>query len=88
MIEPVVVGSAWRGRGVGTALLAHVRRAATERGHRWLMLKPVGRNIDAIRFFHREGFGTLGQIELLSDLGSPRYQWQRAGDLHDLPFDA
>jgi hypothetical protein len=36
-----------------------------------LNVRPVGRNLEAIRFFYRAGFELLGRPELFMDLQSP-----------------
>ena len=45
-----------RGRGVGTALLAEVRRVAADAGCRRLWLITTNDNVDALRFYQRRGF--------------------------------
>jgi hypothetical protein len=52
--------------------------AARHAGLRGVEVHPAARNSDAIRFFHREGFDVLGQIELVLDLARPE-RW-RAGE--------
>ena len=49
---------AWRGRGVGRALLAAILRAAQERGHRTLMLSA---QTHAAGFYARAGFAVVGE---------------------------
>jgi hypothetical protein len=41
--------------------------------------RPVARNEEAIRFFHRLGFDALGQVELVLDLRPPAEQRWRPG---------
>lgn len=67
-LEPLVVGETWRGRGVGRALAARVIDAARQLGFPRLRVRPVGRNADAIRFFHALGFDVLGRVDLRIDL--------------------
>ena len=68
-IEPVVVASGYRGRGVGRILLNHVIKISKELGVLCLSVKPVARNLDAISFFHSSGFKTLGHIQMFMWLG-------------------
>ncbi len=63
-LEPIVVAPAHRGAGVGARLAHVVIEEARRRGVRFLNVRPVGRNAEAIRFFHREGFRLLGRLEL------------------------
>ena len=42
--------------------------AARERGARTVKVRPVGRNVEAVRFFHGLGFDILFQLELGMDL--------------------
>ena len=74
-LEPIVVSVAYRRRGVGRALAEAVVASARDRGLRQVLVRPVGRNAEAIRFFHAQGFGVLGQIELIVDLAAPE-RWR------------
>jgi GNAT superfamily N-acetyltransferase len=67
-LEPLVVAEACRGRGVGRALAEAVIAAARELGFPRLRVRPVGRNTEAIRFFHALGFDVLGRVDLRIDL--------------------
>ncbi|MHB0974044.1 MAG: GNAT family N-acetyltransferase [Thiobacillus sp.] len=57
-IGRMAVLPAWRGRGVGRALLAAILRAAQERGHRTLMLSA---QTHAAGFYARAGFAVVGE---------------------------
>jgi GNAT superfamily N-acetyltransferase len=70
-VEPIVVASDCRSDGIGYALLARVVAEARELGVRYLSVKPVARNLEAIAFYHGFGFCTLGEIEMFMDLGTP-----------------
>jgi GNAT superfamily N-acetyltransferase len=77
-LEPLVVSEAWRGSGVGRALAETVVAAARELGFPRLRVRPVGRNADAIRFFHALGFDVLGRVDLRLDLdATPRVPGER-----------
>ena len=67
-LEPVVVSQAHRGQGIGRLLAETVISAAREGGARTIQVRPVGRNVEAIRFFHELGFDVLYQLELGMDL--------------------
>jgi GNAT superfamily N-acetyltransferase len=45
-----------RGRGVGTALIAEVKRVATQAGCTRVWLITTNDNVDALRFYQRRGF--------------------------------
>jgi len=44
---------------------------AKELGVRYLSVKPVARNVEAISFYYDFGFQTLGEIEMFMDLKAP-----------------
>jgi ribosomal protein S18 acetylase RimI-like enzyme len=71
-LEPLVVATGVRGRGVGRALTERVIAAARAAGLRRLDVQPAARNVGAIRFFHDAGFDTLGQLELMLYLEEPK----------------
>jgi N-acetylglutamate synthase-like GNAT family acetyltransferase len=67
-VEPIVVAARCRGAGVGQALLGRLTEEAQKLDVRYLSVRPVARNVEAIAFFHGSGFQTLGHIELLVEL--------------------
>ncbi|MFX0064333.1 MAG: GNAT family N-acetyltransferase [Candidatus Hermodarchaeota archaeon] len=67
-IEPVIVKKEHRNRGIGKILLNFIIREAEQTGIRFLSIKPVIRNIEAIRTFYNVGFQNVGSIELFMDL--------------------
>jgi N-acetylglutamate synthase-like GNAT family acetyltransferase len=77
-LEPIVVSTEYRGRGIGRTLAEVVIANARERGLRQVIVSPVARNTEAIGFFHSCGFEAVGQIELVLDLVDPE-RW-RAGE--------
>ena len=87
-VEPVVVTEAVRDQGIGRRLISRVVEEALARGHEYLAIRPVARNIAAIQRFHAAGFRTLGgHIDLTMDLAARRHQWLPGASLHDLDFD-
>ena len=70
-IKSMHTAKAARGRGIGRALVEAVLAAAGERG---VVVRPVGRNAEAIRFFHALGFDVLSRVELLRHSGD---LWRR-----------
>ena len=86
-VEPVIVADRLRGRGIGRLLLDRVAREAADRGFEWLAVRPVARNVSAIRRFHAAGFRTLGgRVDLTMDLVDRRHGWLEGAQLHGLDF--
>ena len=67
-IEPIVIRSEFRSRGVGTLLIEHLKAEARERGVEYLSIRPVARNVEAIKCFYLAGFSLLGHIDMFIDL--------------------
>ena len=67
-LEPIVVSRKDRGDGIGRLLATAVVDAARDRGARTVQVRPVGRNVEAVRFFHSVGFDILGHVVLERDL--------------------
>ena len=86
-LEPIVVDPRQRKRGIG-ALLAQQAIAESRRlGVKYVTVRPVGRNVEAIRFFHREGFRLLGRFELSIALeGATPFGSRRTTEIHQLAF--
>jgi GNAT superfamily N-acetyltransferase len=64
-VEPIVVHPAHRRGGIGRLLLERAVAEARQRhGLRYVNVRPVARNADALRFFVAGGFGLLGRFEL------------------------
>lgn len=86
-VEPVVVTERLRGRGIGRLLIEHVAAEAGQRGYEYLAIRPVARNVDAIRRFYNAGFRTLGgHVDLTMDLAERRHRWLHDVQLHGLDF--
>ena len=84
-IEPLIVSKAYRGRGIGKQLLETVISEARKMGVRFLCIKPVARNIKTIKFLHKKGFKTLGEIELFMDFSD--YKWKSGPKLFGCKFN-
>lgn len=86
-VEPVVVTQSLRSRGLGRLLIDQVVVEATTRGYEYLAIRPVARNVSAIRGFYGAGFRTLGgHVELTMDLAARRHGWLEGASLHGLEF--
>jgi GNAT superfamily N-acetyltransferase len=79
-VEPIVVHPSYRRAGIGHSLLERAVDEARGRGLRYVNVRPVARNTDALRFFAAGGFGLLGRFELSMAL-TPE-----AGEKLDEPF--
>jgi ribosomal protein S18 acetylase RimI-like enzyme len=87
-VEPIVVSSQYRDRGIGQALLNHAIEQAKGLGVLCLSVKPVARNEEAISFFYDAGFKILGHVQLFMWLGpSSPGQWRPGPELFGKPFD-
>ena len=67
-VEPLIVTPAFRCKGIGRALLKYAIEQAKKLEVRYLSVRPVARNEDAISFFYKSGFRLLGHIEMFMDL--------------------
>jgi GNAT superfamily N-acetyltransferase len=67
-LEPIVVDAQHQGRGIGRKLAAAAIDEARRTGARQVVVRPVGRNSEAIRFFHALGFDVLGRVDLRIDV--------------------
>jgi GNAT superfamily N-acetyltransferase len=85
-IEPVVVMRDRRGDGAGHLLLTHAIAEARRLGVRFLSIAPVARNRRAIELFLREGFATVGRIELFTELKPSDRRWEDGITVHNLPL--
>jgi GNAT superfamily N-acetyltransferase len=86
-IEPIVIRSEFRSHGVGTLLLERLKAEARKRGVEYLSIRPVARNIEAIKCFHRAGFSILGQIDMFLDLTEESSQgWKDGVNIHGYAF--
>lgn len=76
-LEPLVVSEEYRGQGIGRQLAEIVIRQARKIGVTQLKVRPVGRNEEAIQFFHKLGFNIIGHIELFQEFKpDPQQIWQ------------
>ena len=86
-IEPIVIRSEFRSRGVGTLLIEKLKIEAKERGVEFLSIRPVARNVEAIQCFHRAGFSLLGHIDMFLDLTEENSQeWKDGVTIHGHAF--
>jgi GNAT superfamily N-acetyltransferase len=86
-VEPIVVTTSHRHKGVGRRLLRHVAAEAKKRNMSALTISPSSRNVEAIRSLHAAGYDVVSSIELTLDLDRHQHEWQLDGlELHELQF--
>ena len=72
----------------GTASIEEMGVAARDAGYEYLAIRPVARNVAAVRRFHAAGFRALGgHVDLTMDLAARRHEWLPGASLHGLDFD-
>jgi ribosomal protein S18 acetylase RimI-like enzyme len=84
-IEPLIVSKTYRCKGIGEKLVTTVVSEARNKGTRFLNIKPVARNIKAIKFLYKRGFKTLGHIELFLDFSN--YTWKPGPEIAGCKFN-
>ena len=86
-VEPIIVTTSHRHKGVGRKLLRHVADVAQKRNMTALTISPESRNVDAIRSLHAAGYNVISSVELTLDLDRNLHDWQQDGlELHELQF--
>jgi len=85
-VEPLLVAESHRRQGIGVQLLRHVTGIARKAGVRYLNVRPVARNWQAIQFYYAAGFRTLGFIELFQDLRG-EFKNEPGPEILGIPFD-
>ena len=86
-VDPMVVRSGLRSQGIGGRLLGRAIEEARRLGVRFLSVRPVARNVEAISFYVDAGFRTLGYIDLFVELraGTGR-EWKPGISIHGHEF--
>ncbi len=79
-VEPLIVREGYRGKGIGTRLVQVAFEEAKRLKVRYLNVRPVARNSEAIRFFAEKGFTHVGRVELFVDYTNK--EWKEGLDLH------
>jgi L-amino acid N-acyltransferase YncA len=86
-IEPIVVQTYYCSHGLGTQLINHLKTEAKNRQVRYLSIRPVARNVEAIQCFYRAGFSLLGHIDMFLDLKAEDSDGWRPGiTIHGCQF--
>ena len=84
-IEPLIISQEYRQKGIGTKLIDTAIAVTRSLGLTSLSVRPVLRNLDALLFFYRRGFKTLGQIELFMSLS--KKEFKNNIDLFNISFN-
>jgi GNAT superfamily N-acetyltransferase len=86
-LEPIVVHPFHRNRGIGARLASQAIDESRRLGMKFINVRPVARNVEAIAFFHREGFRLLGRVELSLPLAAGAFpDLGNEVDVHGLRF--
>ena len=85
-VEPIVVTAKERSKGLGRRMLTHVVEEARARGVRFLSIRPVARNVEALELFHEAGFQRLGHVDMFMYLGDEPREWKQGVSLHGKDF--
>lgn len=86
-IEPIIIKRDFRKKGIGKQLIETVISEVRSRGMRFLKVRPVARNIEAMKFLHKRGFKNLGHIEMFMDLSdSKRRPWKVGPEISGCKF--
>lgn len=83
-IEPLIVSKSYRCKGIGKKLLEATISEARKLGVKFLTVRPVARNIQAIKFFYTQDFKNLGHIDMILDLSN--YNWKSGPELFECNF--
>jgi len=84
-IEPLIVCKGYRRKGIGTKLIETAVSEARKKGVKFLHIKPVARNVNAIKFLYKQGFQNLGHIDLFMDFSN--HSWKSGLEIFGGKFD-
>jgi GNAT superfamily N-acetyltransferase len=84
-IEPLIVSENYRGKGIGKKILEAVISETRKLHVKFLTVRPVARNTQAIKFLYKQGFVNLGHIDVILDLSN--YKWKSGPELYECNFN-
>ncbi len=84
-IEPLIISKPYRNRGIGKRVIETIIAEAQRLNMKFLSVKPVARNREAIKFFYIQGFRNIGHIELFMDFS--KQEWKKGLNLFNLQFN-
>lgn len=85
-IESVIVDDEFRGRGVGSALIDHLKQIVVEHDLPELIVRPVARNARMLDFMAKQGFNALGLVELIIRDESSPTKWADGAEVSGVRF--
>ncbi|MHA1515632.1 MAG: GNAT family N-acetyltransferase, partial [Candidatus Heimdallarchaeaceae archaeon] len=87
-VEPIIIKSSHRKKGIGKKLLQFIINHASEKEIKYLSIRPVARNKNALKLFYEMGFNIIGHIELFMNLKEKESKkWKTGIEIHDIPFE-
>jgi GNAT superfamily N-acetyltransferase len=84
-LEPLIVTESHRNSGLGRRLVEAAIVEAKKLGVTSLSVRPVARNIEAIKFFRECGFVNIGHVEMFIDFSGRK--WVRGIELHGIELN-
>lgn len=85
-IEPLVVTEGRRGEGIGGLLVKEAMSSAKSvKGVKFITVRPVARNKEALEFFRSHGLTNVGRVELFADLAGKK--WRKGLRIHGLEYN-
>jgi len=87
-VEPIIISTSYRKMGIGKKLLRFIINHASEKEIKYLSIRPVARNKNAMKIFYEMGFNIIGHIELFMNLKEKESKkWKTGIEIHDIPFE-
>lgn len=86
-VEPIIVSTAARGRGVGRLLMERLIIESLERGFGSLSVRSVARNTGALAAWPAMGFTTVGLVEVFKVLEESETEWRPGVVIDGMSFD-
>jgi len=85
-IEPLVVDDRFRGQGVGSALIDFLKIHVRTHNLPEIVVKPVARNRLMLEFMAKQGFDTMGTVELILRDESSSTKWDFGAEVSGVAF--
>jgi len=85
-IEPLVVDKAYRGSGVGSAMIDFLKVYVGTNDLPEIVVRPVARNKLMLEFMKKQGFDTLGIVELIMRDESGPSNWAYGAEVSGVSF--
>jgi GNAT superfamily N-acetyltransferase len=82
----LVVDTDHRGQGIGTALVDFLKGYVSANDLPELVVKPVARNAPMLEFMSKQGFDTLGTVELILRDESSSTKWEFGAEVSGVAF--